>query len=118
MIVAVDRASVHPGDDTQSHARTFECPNGATLRDIITMIAESGWLASIAGGLATWSVASNVIVAVVAQQWREPKMMLGVGMIDHLLDRRDGVLHLYFNYHAQIDPKIVYDVLSSARMHA
>ncbi len=34
------------------------------------------------------------------------------------LDNKQGVLRLYFNYHSQIDPEIVYKVFWGFRLNA
>jgi hypothetical protein len=118
MKVYVSRGSVAAGDDIDApNSESISVPDGTPLEEIIGSIAKSGYLPSITGGQASWSVASNIPVAVVAQQWSEPRMffLLG-GMKD--LDNRDGIFRIYFNYHAQVDPEVVYKVLWGLRLNA
>jgi hypothetical protein len=41
----------------------------------VNIIVGSGYLASIAGGYASWVVMSNIPIAVVAQQWPAARML-------------------------------------------
>jgi len=91
---------------------------GTDLREIVQVIAASGYLPRIAGNQATWSVTSNVLVAVVAQQWIEPRMLVLDPMNFDELDQSDAVLRLHFNYHAQIDPEAAYRVFWGFRLNA
>lgn len=118
MRVAVSRASVAAGDDTESHDREFRFPLGSPLDEVIEAIAKSGWLPRISGGYATWSVASNFIVAVVAQEWVKPRMTPAATFDLQHLDWRDGVLHLHFNYHAQIDPDVAFRLFWGLQLRA
>ncbi len=34
------------------------------------------------------------------------------------LDSKNGVLRLHFNYHAQLDPDVVFEVLGELRLNA
>jgi hypothetical protein len=75
-------------------------------------VARSGYLASIEGGKATWSAASNIPLAVIAQQWSDPKPLPGLPFAARRLDVRGDTLRIHFSYHAQQDPDVVYEVLS------
>ena len=117
MKIYVSRRSVAAGDDINApNSESLSVPDETDLREIVQGIAKSGYLPRIAGGQATWSVTSNIPVAVVAQQWAEPRM-LGPFSLDEL-DNRDGLLRLYFNYHDQIDPDTVYKVFWGFRSSA
>ena len=74
-------------------------------------------LVSIQGGLATWSLASVIPPAVVAQQWPGPRTLPHRTDMESL-DRASGVLRLHFNYHAQLDPEVVLEVLRSLQLRA
>src|SRR5690606_2565541 len=77
MKIYVSRSSVAAGDDVNApNSESLSVPDGTDLREIVQGIAASGYLPRIAGGQATWSVTSNVLVAVVAQQWTEPRMFV------------------------------------------
>ena len=120
MKVYVTRSSVAAGDDGDApHARTFEFPDRTTLEAILAGIVTSKYLASIQGGMASWSVMSNIPVAVIAQQWTEPRMLGSIPEVrDRALDREGGMLRLQFNYHGQIDPEVVARVLKQLEVRA
>lgn len=112
MLVFLVRDSVAAGDDVDApHEQTMTIPDGLSIEDIITLIAKSGYLASIQGGKATWSVGSKGPLAAVAQQWDAPKMLLQTSFGTNHLDLVDDRLRLHFTYYAQHDPDVVYDIL-------
>lgn len=114
MKIVLTRASVCAGDDADApHERVLHLPAGASLVDIVGAAAGPGYRASVQGDRATWSVFSRWPLAVVAQQWQRPRMLPASRFLaTRDLDTRDGVLRLHFNYHAQLDPDVVYEVLS------
>lgn len=115
----VTRESVAAGDDVDApHARTFALPQGASLETALATVMSARYLPSIAGGLATWSVASGIPLAVIAQQWPAPRMLFRTSKDLAALDRPSGVLRLHFNYHAQLDPEVVLEVLRRLRLRA
>jgi hypothetical protein len=115
----VTRESVAAGDDIDApHARTFALAPGASLETAVAVVLSAGYLPSISGGLATWSVVSGIPLAVVAQQWPAPRMLFHIASELEALDRHSGVLRLHFNYHAQLDPEIVLEVLRRLRLRA
>ena len=110
MNIYISRASVTAGDDIAApHAKNLSVPDGTSLEEIVKSIAKSGYLPSISGGEASWSVTSNVPLAIVAEQWHEPRMLPHLPTNEHL-DLEQGTLRVYFNYHAQIDPELLYRV--------
>ena len=112
MQVLLVRDSVAAGDDVDApHEQTMIIPDGLSIENIIRVVAKSGYLASIAGGKATWSVGSKMPLAVVAQEWDEPKMLLQTSIGTAQLDLVDNRLRLHFTYYGQHDPDVVYDVL-------
>ncbi len=112
MKVYVTRGSVHAGDDTDApHAATFDFPEDADLKSVVADLAQR-YLPTVIGGNSVWSVVSNTMVAIVAGRWREPRMFLA---FESDLDRRDGILCLHFNYHAQEDPEAVWRIFWSFR---
>ena len=116
MKVYISRGSVAAGDDVDApNAKSLSVPDGTELVEIIKGIVQSGYLPSIAGGHATWSVTSNTVLAVVAQQWSEPRMFMAR---QEDLDYEQGTLRLYFNYHAQVDPEVVFKVFRGFRLKA
>jgi len=119
MTVRVTRESVAAGDDIDApHERTFALPAGTSLETALATVMSARYLPSISGGLATWSVASGIPLAVIAQQWQAPRMLFGVSDNPDALDRAPGLLRLHFNYHAQLDPEIVLEVLRRLRLRA
>jgi hypothetical protein len=62
----------------------------------------------IKGGKATWVVKSNrVPIAIIAQQWRKPKIIDHNVTIDSIKDEH-GCLEFYVEYRAQNDPEEVF----------
>lgn len=96
------------------HRREFTFPNDTPLLSALTMITQSGYLASIFGGRATWSAVSGIPLAVVAQEWALPQSLF-VGAEENL-DIRNSALYLHFNYHAQISPEVVFEILRGFRL--
>jgi len=108
MKIILTRESVAMGDDIDApHHFEMTLAAGASLYAIIRVVFQSNYLASIAGGKATWTVISRIPIAVVAQQWGEPKMLTPVPSL-HSLNFSDDVLSLHFDYRAQQDPNLVY----------
>ena len=114
MEIYVTRDDVHAGDDPE--ARTFSFPDGTPIQEIIEHVVASHFLAQISGGKATWSVLSGFPLAVVAQQWTEARLVPWQPIETSQLIRRNGVVHLHFNYHAQINPDIVLRVLKNLKL--
>lgn len=113
MNIYVTRDSVAAGDDGDApHARTFAEPQPLSLEQAVRRVLSANYLPSISGGLATWCAASGVPIAVIAQQWNEPRMLFLGGAASAALDRSVNLLRLHFSYFAQRDPDIVLEVLS------
>ena len=115
MEIYVTRDDVHAGDDPE--ARTFSFPDGTSIKEIIEYIVASQFLAQISGGKATWSVVSGFPLAVVAQQWTEAHLVPWRPIEMAQLIRENGVVHLHFNYHTQIDPDIVLRILKDLKLY-
>ena len=119
MNVYLSRDSVCAGDDVDApHSKTISFPDGTAILDVLTQVAHSGYLASIAGGEATWSATSNIPLAVVAQQWSKPKPLPALLYSSPALDVKDNALRIHFNYHAQQNPDKVYETLSRLDLKA
>ena len=118
MKIVTTRDSVSMGDDVDApHERQFSFLESASVEEAIDQIVNSGYLASVHGG-ATWSVASNIPISVVAQVWGRSR---AVGRLPSKLTSfkvEDGCIRLHFNYHAQIDPEIVLEVLKRLKLSA
>jgi hypothetical protein len=112
MKIQLTRDSVAMGDDCYApHPHTIDLPENATIIEIIDAITSSSYLANISGGKASWSVVSHNPIAVIAQQWSKAKILPQFNhSLDSLLKDADGY-KLHINYHAQLDPDIVFSVL-------
>jgi hypothetical protein len=119
MKLYVTRGSVTAADDVDApHRLQIAGPAtgdvGAAIKDVLA----TGYLPRIVGGKATWSVVSNRPIAVVAQQWAKPRLLDTYDTSFKGLDVGDGRLRLHFNYHAQLDPEMVVEVLWGFRLNA
>jgi hypothetical protein len=111
MQVQMTRDSVAAGDDADApHSYQLDVAENATLSEILQLVASKKHLPAISGGRATWSVNSQKSLAVMAQQWYNPKLYFQLKPHDGWL-MRDQALQLHFTYHAQQDPEQVYNLL-------
>ncbi|GAB3579808.1 hypothetical protein GCM10027345_20360 [Hymenobacter daeguensis] len=79
MKIILTRESVAMRDDADApHQRGMTVADTTSLPAIIKVIRRSGYLASIAGGRATWTVVSRILLAAVAQPWAAPKLRMPV----------------------------------------
>jgi hypothetical protein len=109
MRILLTRESVAMGDDTDApHHYEMTSDDNASLPAIIKAAIQANYLASIGGGKATWIVTSRIPIAVVAQQWTEPKILTPMPLLSRL-DFLDNVLSMHFNYRVQQDPDLVYE---------
>lgn len=117
MKLHLTRDSVAAGDDGDApHHRDITLPDGIGMPAVVAAIAGARYLPSIQGGQATWSLTSRRPVAVLAQQWREPKMLFLLDPDDlQQFDFANGTLRVHATYHTQIDPDLVYRVLWQLR---
>jgi hypothetical protein len=116
--VKINRDSVHPGDDLDSHATTINIPAQSTVINLLDGIRKSNFLPSIAGGEATWIIdcsgAPNGNLGVLAQQWNTPRLTVpeetSVAQLSF-----DCTINLYFQYWCQSDPDVVYSCVRSGK---
>ena len=112
MNIYVTRDSVAAGDDIDApHGRWFSFPDTMPVMEVIARIVTAGYLAKISGGKATWSVVSGFPIAVVAQQWTEPRPVSPRHVKASELENKNGVICIHFKYHTQLDPEIVLEGL-------
>lgn len=117
MKLYLTRDSVAAGDDVDApHFMEIEGPTTEDLGAAIARVLATGYLPRISGGKATWSVASNRVVAVLAQQWSQPKLLYGYDTSYKDLDVVEGRLRLHFNYHGQEEPETVLRILRRVRL--
>jgi hypothetical protein len=115
MKLLLTRNSVCMGDDVESHDARYDT-DAETLEEIIQWIHNSRYLPTIGGGCATWSAVSNLPLAVFAQQWSSPKLLLlNPSWYLKKLQYEGEFLKVHLNYHAQIDPNVVVEVLKRYR---
>ncbi len=102
----ITRDSVHAGDDCEApHARWINPQEIETLEAALRLLLHNGYLPSIAGGCATWIVRGPQALAVIAQQWQEPRFL--VNAQSTLVNLEE----LRFVYLCQVDPELVFDCL-------
>ncbi len=116
MKIIATRDGVHASDEPEPFELTI--PDETPPADILRRAADRSWLPSIQGGRATWSIVSNDVLAVLAYEWPDLKFMPFLDERMKAADRRQGVLRLHFNYHAQIDPETAYRLFRGLRLRA
>lgn len=117
MKIIITRDSVAAGDDIDApHRLEFGVPSDQSILHVLRHVSQLNYLPSIVGGKATWSAVSGFPLAVVAQQWREPKPLCASSIAMPELDSRSDGLYVHFNYHSQTDPDIVFGVLNRLRL--
>ena len=112
MKITLLRDSVCASDDcTAPNDIQIEYEDSALIMDILEIILKNNYLPTIDGGKATWSVSITQPVAVIAQEWNEPKLLC---LSQYPFYNTQGYIKIekiYFNYHGQDDPDVVYNVL-------
>ncbi|WP_438490117.1 hypothetical protein [Streptomyces sp. S186] len=117
MKVHLTRDSVAMGDDVDApHEDTRDLPAEMSVREAVAFVVRSGYLAPIAGGKASWVLTSACAsIAVVAQQWKEPRIITPGDCSLASLATDDGVIEWHFRYLAQQDPVAIYEELRAAQ---
>jgi hypothetical protein len=116
MKIFATRDSVAAGDDVDApHERQFSFPDLTSVQQAIDLIVNSGYLAGVQGR-ATWSVVSNIPISVVAQEWSHSRSVHWQSQGLTAQEIQSGLIKLHFNYHAQIDPEIVLEVLKRLKL--
>jgi hypothetical protein len=112
MSVVIWRDSVAAGDDADApHEWAVPVPSDAPVTAVVDEILRARYLASIAGGRATWIVEGERPVAVLAQQWDAPRWLVTPDMSVDAVRRRTGRPDLQVRYWCQVDPERVYACL-------
>jgi hypothetical protein len=110
------RDSVAAGDDADApHEWRLAVDTDATVGSVVRTIQSARYLASIIGGKATWVVEGARPLAVVAQQWTEPRFLLDPATSIHEVVRAGGSPHLEVRYWIQVDPDRVFEELHAGR---
>ena len=116
LLISANRDSVCAGDDCESHEKQFEV-SLQTPSTALVMLAERACnLAGIAGGNATGIVEvggyNGKAIAVVAQQWLKPRMLVSESeTAEHLFVGRDK--KIFFKYWCQANPEAVHEALTT-----
>jgi len=113
---AISRSSVCAGDDADApHSRSVAVSDTMPIKFVIQSILDSGYLAEISGGHATWIVELGSPVAVVAQQWSKPRFLANPDspISEFINDSKFKSLH--FNYWVQQDPELVFNCLMDGK---
>ncbi|RBM17052.1 hypothetical protein [Streptomyces sp. PT12] len=118
MRITVDRDSVAMGDDARPHDETFDVPPETPLAEVVAGLRARHFLASIAGGMATWILESDRPLGVVAQQWDEPRFLVDASLPIASFAAEGGGVSLLFRYWKQRDPDHVYEELAAGRRPA
>ncbi|WP_053170877.1 hypothetical protein [Streptomyces sp. SBT349] len=111
----MDRDSVAMGDDVLPHAETIEMPPETSLADVVAHLRERHYLATIAGGRATWILVADRPLAVVAQQWNEPRFLVDASRPISSFGVEGRGVSLMFRYWKQHDPDAVLEELAAGR---
>lgn len=113
MFIDIDRTSVAMGDDAWPHAERIQAPGAHTLAQVVADILARPYLASISGGKATWILdLDGEPVAVVAQQWDEPRYLVDASQT---IRSFGAPVSLMFRYWRQNDPDEVFAELAAGR---
>ena len=112
MTVVIWRDSVAMGDDVDApHEWAMPAMGNTTIGEIVDAMVRERYLASIIGGRATWIVEGNRPLAVVAQQWTEPRWLVTPELPLAVLRRPSGRPDLEIRYWCQADPDRVFECL-------
>ena len=112
MPIVVWRDSVAMGDDADApHELALPLPSDSSLAVVVDALLRARYLASIAGGRATWIVEGERALAVLAQQWDAPRWLVAPETAVSTVTRPAGRPHLELRYWCQADPERVYACL-------
>jgi hypothetical protein len=116
----ITRDSVHVSDDTTApNTRRCRVPDGWSWTELVDLVWRASDLPSkIAGGRATWVLASGVPLAVAAQQWDQPQVLPRLDVEREQLDIVGDEIRFHWSYLAQVDPAMVLEVLKRVRLKA
>ena len=110
------RDSVAAGDDADApHEWILTLGADAAVDQLVRTIVSARYLASIRTGQATWIVEGAWPIAVVAQQWTEPRYLVDSAMPVREVVKPAGRPHVEVRYWMQVDPRRVFDALRAGR---
>ena len=109
------RDSVCAGDDCDAPHELVLPIRDKSLRSVTNCLLGAQYLASIAGGRATWILQADGEegrpLAVLAQQWSEPRFLVEADSDVSTYIQRDANPHLYLRYWCQADSERVFECL-------
>lgn len=115
----VTRESVCAADDVDApHLMRLHVPDDWTWESLIHQVWQGSRLPSISGGKATWALSSNIPLAVIAQEWKQPAFLFRLDSDRGRLDIADQEIRLHWSYFDQLDPELVLRVLRELRLQA
>ncbi|MES2461968.1 MAG: hypothetical protein V4671_15395 [Armatimonadota bacterium] len=118
-MVLIDRDSVCAGDDTEPHQTDLRISPSATIADLLALVAQRHYLASISGGKATWLIEvpglPKSVIGVAAQQWNAPRLLIPSATPLSVLFPTDRKPSLFFRYWLQSDPDLVFSHLQAGK---
>ena len=110
--IIIWRDSVAAGDDADApHEWLLPIAPDATVADVVRRIANAHYLASVIGGQATWIIEGDRPLAVVAQQWSEPRFLVDEETAIREVVSASGQPHVNARYWVQVSPERVFDAL-------
>lgn len=113
------RDSVCAGDDCDAPHEILISGRDESLRRVTHRLLEAQYLASIAGGRATWilqtGMSSGQPLAVIAEQWSRPRFLVEPESPTVTYIQHDAHPHLYLRYWCQVDPERVFECLQSGK---
>lgn len=116
MLITVDRTSVAAGDDALPHVRSVDVSPETPLAEVVAGLLADHFLATVAGGRATWIVtAGEEWLGVVAQQWDRPRYLVDATRPVSSFASLGSGATLLFRYRKQHDPEEVLAELAAGR---
>jgi hypothetical protein len=108
--IKLTRMSVSMGDDSRDNSLEIEVDENWKIGEILDEVLRINYLPKIMGGKATWSVAYDNPLAVIAQQWKQPKLIRS--QFPYTINNKyKDFDRLHFNYHGQKDPDLVREII-------
>ncbi|MEM7227892.1 MAG: hypothetical protein AAF432_03670 [Planctomycetota bacterium] len=116
MEAILTRDSVCAADDMDApHKQRCVIPDACSWEDLTLRLLQDAALPRIAGGTATWTLASNIPIAVAAQQWEQPRLLRLSDTDWDRLATTGNPIRFHWSYCAQLDPDVVFEALDRVR---
>jgi len=115
MSLIVWRDSVCAGDDCDAPHELKLTVRDDTLHDVVNELMRKRYFASVEGGKATWILEASRPLAVVAQQWEQPRFLVDAEAVVGSYISRGQLPDLRLRYWCQADPDKVFECLRDGR---